>query len=170
MILSDNELHRYCQEEALVRPYRPEHVQPASIDVHLGPDILIEAPLLDAGWRTVDISQGFALDPGQFVLASTEEVVTVPDELVGDFVLRSSMARSGLNHCLAGLLDPGFRGQVTLELTNLRRAMPLRLTTGLRVGQLVFHTLTSRPARSYADIGHYCDQVGPTLPRYDVQA
>jgi dCTP deaminase len=112
---------------------------------------MIEVDLVEAG--------GYDLKPGEFVLASTREVFNLPDDLACEFKLKSSLARAGLQHAVAGWADPGFHNSVlTLELSNSLRAHWLRLTPGQPIGQLVFFRGEPVPAdRSYAARGQYCN-------------
>lgn len=147
----------------LVEPYNHEQVNPASYDVTLGPTIRIEEP---EGWREVDISiPGFQIPPGGFVLAHTAEVVKIPDRMECTFQLKSSRGREGYEHALAGYIDPGFEGQVTLELTNLNRYHWLPLEAGMRIGQLRFMKLDHIPLRPYSVTGRYHGDRGPIPSR-----
>jgi dCTP deaminase len=95
------------------------------------------------------------MPPGGFVLAATAEFVRIPNGLEAVFQLKSSRGREGYEHALAGYIDPGFHGRVTLELSNLRRFKDLPLSAGLRIGQLRFSTLESLPLRPYSITGRY---------------
>lgn len=169
VVLCDRHLLRRIRR-GLIQPWFPEdnrHVQPASIDVHLGDELLLEQQKVVEFRRYRMPTSGYPVDPGEFLLGTTQEVVHIPEDCVGDFVLRSSVARAGLNHALSGLLDPGFEGQVTLELQNWRRYWPVRITPGMRIGQIVLHRLSGRPRRSYAQIGNYQGQRGATPSNYN---
>jgi dCTP deaminase len=138
-----------------------ELVNPASLDVRLGPNLLIESaeslelvPLSIAHHSPVN---PYWLVPGQFVLAETMEVFNMPESVAGQFALKSSRAREGLEHLLAGWIDPGFSGSVlTLELKNARQLQRLPLWPGMRLGQIVFHKMAHTPLVSYQKVGHYC--------------
>ena len=130
--LADFQIDQLARHQGLILPYNPGQINPASYDVTLGPKILVEE---QEGWREVDISiPGFHMGPGCFVLAHTAEVVKIPPYLECTFQLKSSRGREGYEHALAGYIDPGFRGQVTLELTNLNRYHHLPLEAGMRIG------------------------------------
>ena len=137
-----------------MEPFSPELINPASIDVTLGGEILVEN---DHGEFTpFDISNDtFYMPPGAFVLAHTSEYVRVPNNLECIFQLKSSRGREGYEHALAGYIDPGFHGRVTLELSNLRRFKELPLRAGMKIGQLRFAKLDEIPMRSYALVGRY---------------
>ena len=159
MILCDSEIRALC-EEGLVDPYEPVLVNPASLDVRLGENILIETALTShmqprsiAGFTE---DRPFLLHPREFILAETVETFFLPSFLAGQFALKSSRARSGLEHLMAGYCDPGWSGsKLTLELQNARALHPVKLWPGMRIGQLVFHVMSARPAEDYSIVGHY---------------
>ena len=98
----------------------------------------------------------YLLRPGQFVLAQTLETFAIPRDLSAQFLLKSSRAREGLGHLLAGWIDPGWHGSVlTLELQNVRQLQCVPLWPGMRIGQIVFHTLAERPQVTYDQTGRY---------------
>lgn len=159
MILCDSEIRALC-EEGLVTPYDPALVNPASLDVRLGENILIETALTShmqprsiAGFTE---ERPFLLHPREFILAETVETFFLPSFLAGQFALKSSRARSGIEHLMAGYCDPGWSGsKLTLELQNARALHPVQLWPGMRIGQLVFHVMSARPAEDYSIVGHY---------------
>ena len=159
MILCDSEIRALC-EEGLVDPYDPALVNPASLDVRLGENILIETALTShmqpcsiAGF-TEEIP--FLLHPREFILAETVETFFLPSFLAGQFALKSSRARSGIEHLMAGYCDPGWSGsKLTLELQNARALHTVELWPGMRIGQLVFHVMSATPAEDYSVVGHY---------------
>ncbi len=143
----------------MVEPYNPRHCSPCSIDLTIGDHVLVES--LDDngnGWVEIDITDGMQVIPKQFLLATTEEVITMPEDMCGQIILRSSAARAGWNHALAGFIDPGFSGQVTLELTNQLQLNQLTITKGDRLVQLVLHSLNEAPLHSYSVVGNYRNQ------------
>lgn len=160
MILSDHEITEWCMHRELVTPFDPVLVNPASIDVRLGDTILIESvqsrelvayPL---GQHCED--NPYELKPGQFCLAQTVETFNLPDTIAAQFMLKSSRAREGLEHLMAGYCDPGWHGSVlTLELHNSRQLWPQLLWPGMKIGQMVFHVMSEPPRRSYAITGRY---------------
>jgi len=116
---------------------------------------------------TVREGEAFTLHPGDFALGSTIETVTIPDDLVGQVDGRSSVGRLAIVvHATAGLIDPGFRGQITLELSNIGR-IPVRLYPGVRIAQIVLHQMTSAAERPYGEKrgSSYQSQSGPQVSR-----
>jgi len=163
--LVDHQIRELCRNSGLVETFDPEMVNPASIDVTLGDTVLVEGRICGpeserTRWIPVDISQGFMLTPGQFILAHTAEFVRVPNWIEAIVQLKSSRAREGLEHLLAGYIDPGFNGQVTLELLNVNQRHSIELMAGMRVAQLRFNSLDTPPLRSYASTGRYMNDVG----------
>jgi len=151
--LPDFEIRHLARTTGLVEPYDDRQLNPASYDVTLGPHIKIET---EHGWQDVDISiPGFQMPPGAFVLGVTQEVVRIPNWLECTFQLKSSRGREGYEHALAGYIDPGFTGRVTLELSNLNRYHWLPLEAGMRIGQLRFMKMAARPGRPYSLTGRY---------------
>ena len=150
----DHQIRQLCRDMGLVEPFDPELINPASIDITLGPDILVENDHGD--FTPISIQDNdFYMPPGAFVLGATAEWVRVPNNLEAVFQLKSSRGREGYEHALAGYIDPGFHGRVTLELSNLRRFKELPLRAGMRIGQLRFSKLDEIPMRSYAVTGRY---------------
>lgn len=162
MILCDWEIRSLCEAQQLVESFDPDLVNPASLDVRLGDRLQVEQ-WWSRKMRTIDISgytaqRPYWLRPSHFVLAQTHEVFNLPDNIAAQFMLKSSRAREGLEHLLAGYCDPGWHGSVlTLELHNSRRLHAVPLWPGLKIGQMVFHRMSSRPLRSYAETGRYND-------------
>nr|WP_152909813.1 dCTP deaminase [Pseudactinotalea sp. HY160] len=161
-------------------PFEPEMVQPASVDVRLDRyfrlfdnhkysviDPAAEQPELTR-LVEVDPEESFTLHPGEFVLASTLEVVTLPDDLAARLEGKSSLGRLGLlTHSTAGFIDPGFSGHVTLELSNVA-TLPITLWPGMKIGQLCYFRLTSASELPYgagATGSRYLGQRGPTASR-----
>lgn len=147
-----------ARTKGLIEPWREEQQNPASYDVTLGPSILVEEP---DGWRRIDIaSDVYEMPPRAFVLAHTAEVVRVPADLEATFQLKSSRGREGYEHALAGYIDPGFSGQITLELTNLNRYRRLPLVANMKIGQLRFMKMYDKPHRLYSITGRYNNDMG----------
>lgn len=153
MILSDSEITREIQCGDLdVDPFDESNVQPASLDIRLGNEFqrfYAGGPLnpLEDTAKTrpeiVEPGNTFSLAPGEFCLGTTSETVELPNDILANVEGRSSWGRNGLAiHITAGVIDPGFRGQITLELKN-HNHMPLELEPGTRVGQLVFNRLSN---------------------------
>ena len=159
MILCDTEIRALC-EEGLVDPYDPALVNPASLDVRLGENLLVEVPLT-AQMQPFSIKgyteeHPFLLPPKEFILAETVETFFLPSFIAGQFALKSSRARSGIEHLMAGYCDPGWQGsKLTLELQNARAIHPVALWPGMRIGQIVFHRMSATPAEDYSIVGHY---------------
>jgi dCTP deaminase len=181
VLLSDRDIKNEIDSERVrIEPYDPGLVQPSSIDVRLDcyfrvfenhkyPNIdpAIEQPDLT---RVVEVedSEPFILHPGEFVLASTCEVVTLPDDLAGRLEGKSSLGRLGLlTHSTAGFIDPGFSGHVTLELSNVA-TLPMKLWPGMKIGQLCLFRLSSPAEYPYGSAHYgsrYQNQRGPTPSR-----
>ena len=181
MLLSDRDLVSEIKSENLaLEPFEPELLQPSSIDVrldryfrvfnnHLYTHIDPAAQQDDLTAQVeVDDGEAFVLHPGEFVLASTLEVITLGQQLAGRLEGKSSLGRLGLlTHSTAGFIDPGFSGHVTLELSNVA-TLPIKLWPGMKIGQLCFFRLSSpseRPYGSGAEGSRYQGQRGPTASR-----
>lgn len=184
MILSDEDIKaRLAAGDLVVDPLDdPEmQIQPASIDLRLGGEFLefrrTNIPCIhpdresetDEYVSTTTVADGgqFILHPGDFVLGTTKERVAIPPDLLATVEGRSSLGRLAIViHATAGIVDPGYEGQITLELSNLGTA-PVALLPGMRVSQLVFTKLTSPAARPYGDArgSKYQGQRGPQASR-----
>lgn len=159
MILCDTEIRALCAA-GMVEPYDPRLVNPASLDVRLGFELMVEiADFPDL--IPVDITghtkaNPFLLRPGEFVLGCTVETFYLPTHIAAQFALKSTRARQGIEHLMAGYCDPGWRGsKLTLELQNARQMHPVALWPEMPIGQLVFHRMSKVPARDYSATGHY---------------
>ena len=159
-VLCDWEIRARAEGSQMVVPFNPELLNPASLDVVLGDFLMIETMhqeellRLDISDKTAD--DPYKLLPGHFCLAETCELFNLPDDISAQFVLKSSRARDGLNHLLAGWCDPGWHGsKLTLELKNERRHHSLPLYPGMKIGQMVFHCMSNVPQASYRLTGHY---------------
>jgi dCTP deaminase len=178
VILSDRDIRAQIQAGRIViEPFTPEAVQPSSVDLHLDSrfrvfrnsrypyiDVRVEQPELT---ELLEISgdDPFILHPGEFVLGSTLERVALPDDLVARLEGKSSLGRLGLLiHSTAGYVDPGWDGNLTLELSNVAN-LPITLYQGMKIGQISFQRLTSPVEVPYGDarIGsQYRGQRDPT--------
>ncbi len=183
MILSDGTIRRLLAEQRIrIEPLEESHVQPASVDVRLGDSFLtfqrhtttdidpwqvsetLMAPV------SVDHGHPFILHPGEFVLGTTLERLTLPDDIVARIEGKSSLGRLGLLiHATAGFVDPGWsNGQITLELSNVA-PLPIRLWPGMKIAQLSFMQMDAPAEHPY---GHpslgskYQGQSGPVASRY----
>jgi dCTP deaminase len=159
-VLCDWQIRSYCDQGAMVEPFREELLNPASVDVLLGDNIMIEVAdqkelvLMNIAERTAE--DPYWMLPNEFCLAETQEIFNLPDFISGQFLLKSSRAREGYQHLLAGFCDPGWNGsKLTLELKNARRHHRLPLYPGLKIGQMVFHRMDSMPHRDYSKTGRY---------------
>ena len=167
MILSDRDIRKAQANHGIVEPWRDEHVQPASIDLRLGDQFIIweDDGTGTLGQVRVTATDGMTIEPGQFLLGTTLETVTIHDHLVGLIDGRSSWARLGVAvHITAGYIDPGFHGKVTLELKNVGH-QPVWLPVGDRICQMRLTQLTSPAERPYGAPGlgsHYQGQTGVT--------
>lgn len=158
-VLADWQIAELCLA-GMVIPYDPEMLNPASIDVRLGDTLLIESAerpeMVRYPLSQHTMENPYLLVPSQFVLGQTLESFNVPDNLNGQFILKSSRAREGLEHLLAGYIDPGFHGSVlTLELKNARQLHAIPLWPGMRIGQIVFTQMSEVPSLSYRQTGRY---------------
>ena len=143
----------------MVVPFDAELLNPASLDLRLGNHLMVEVddgPLLKVDISSKTKDNPYYIEPGIFCLAETRELFNLPDDISAQFVLKSSRARDGLNHLLAGWCDPGWHGsKLTLELKNERLYHALPLWPGLKIGQMVFHAMSNVPVHSYRETGHY---------------
>ena len=184
MILSDGDILRRLEAgDLVVEPLEDIdlQVQPASIDLRLGREFLefqrtnipcihpdSEAETDEYVDETVVPEGGeFILHPGDFVLGTTVERVELPPDLIAHVQGRSSLGRLAVViHATAGIIDPGYRGQITLELSNLGTA-PVALSPGMRISQVLFTELSSAADRPYGSErgSKYQDQAGPQASR-----
>jgi dCTP deaminase len=182
-VLSDGTIRRMVDEGRLkIDPWDPAMVQPASVDLRLGRSFRVfhnhRLPAIDLAeppqgvTEHVEIAedQSFVIHPGEFVLGTTSEWVELPNDIVARIEGKSSLGRLGLIvHATAGFVDPGFRGTLTLEITNLTR-VPIVLWPGRPIAQLSFMTLDQPAQRPYGhpDLGsHYHGQTEATESRYE---
>jgi dCTP deaminase len=182
VVLSDRTIRRLIDEGRIgIDPFDPSLMQPSSLDVRV--DRLFRVfrnsryPYIDVKQAqddltelvAVDGDEAFILHPGEFVLGSTLERVTLPDDLVARLEGKSSLGRLGLLiHSTAGFIDPGWDGHVTLELSNVAN-LPITIYPGMKIGQVSFVQL-SEPAETPYGAGalgsKYQGQQGPTPSRY----
>jgi dCTP deaminase len=166
MILADCQIRNLCLS-GLVDPYDPSLVNPASLDVRLGPDLLIES-VSHEGMVPLSIAdttqdRPYFMRPGSFVLGATIETVNMPRNVAAQFALKSSRGREGIEHLMAGFIDPGFYGsKITLELCNARQLHPVPIWHGMRIGQLVFQRMSRKPFKDYSKTGRYNNDLGVT--------
>ncbi|WP_340559874.1 dCTP deaminase [Streptomyces sp. GSL17-111] len=181
MLLSDKDIRTEIDTGRVrIEPYDAALVQPSSIDVRLDRYFRVfenhRYPHIDPAVEQPDLTrlvepegdEPFILHPGEFVLASTFEVVTLPDDIASRLEGKSSLGRLGLlTHSTAGFIDPGFSGHVTLELSNVA-TLPIKLWPGMKIGQLCMFRLSSPAEHPYGAARYgsrYQNQRGPTPSR-----
>lgn len=181
MLLSDRDIRAELEAGRVVlEPFDPTMVQPSSVDVRIDKYFRVfenhRYPHIDPAVEQPDLTrevepatdEPFILHPGEFVLASTYEVITLPDDVAGRLEGKSSLGRLGLlTHSTAGWIDPGFSGHVTLELSNVA-TLPIKLWPGMKIGQLCLFRTSSpveHPYGSSAYGSRYQGQRGPTPSR-----
>ena len=165
MVLSDRTIkEEIARGRIIIDPLDPSYIQPASVDVRLDSRLLVFRD-----WHPpfyIDVKQNhegltevveiedenpFFLQPGEFVLVSTLEDITLPDDIVGRLEGKSSLGRIGLLiNSTAGYVDPGWRGRLTMELSNVAK-VPITLYSGMKIGQISFLRLTTAAEHLYGD-------------------
>jgi dCTP deaminase len=181
-VLSDRDIRAALESGSVtIRPYDPHDLQPSSVDLHLDRafrvfrnnryafiDVREPQPDLTELLRIED-DEPFILHPGEFVLGQTLEWVELPDDLVARLEGRSSLGRLGLLiHSTAGYVDPGWKGNLTLELSNVAN-LPIALYAGMRIGQISFFRMSSPVERPYGSPelrSRYQGQKEPTASAY----
>lgn len=181
MLLSDRDIKAEIESGRVgIDPYDPAMVQPSSIDVRLDRFFRVfenhRYPHIDPSVEQIDLTrevsteagEPFVLHPGEFVLGSTYEVVSLPTDVAARLEGKSSLGRLGLlTHSTAGFIDPGFSGHVTLELANVA-TLPILLWPGMKIGQVCFFRMTSEAEHPYGSSvygSRYQGQRGPTPSR-----
>jgi len=181
MLLSDRDIRaEITAGRVAVEPFAESMVQPSSVDVRLdrffrvfeNHKYSVIDPSIEQSELTrevvVEPSEHFILHPGEFVLASTYEIITLPDYIAGRLEGKSSLGRLGLlTHSTAGFIDPGFSGHITLELSNVAN-LPVKLFPGMKIGQLCLIKLSSPAEHPYGSAvyaSRYQGQRGPTASR-----
>ena len=181
MVLSDRTIKQeIAKGRIVIEPLGEGCIQPASVDVHLDRRLLVfrnsRRPYIDVREDTSDLTDlieiddhaPFILHPGEFVLASTLEHIELPDDLVARLEGKSSLGRIGLLiHSTAGYVDPGWRGHLTLELSNVAN-LPVTLYYGMKIGQLSYLRLSTASDHIYGspELGSkYQGQTDPTSSR-----
>ncbi len=181
VLLSDRDIRAQIESKRVgCEPFADAMIQPSSVDVRLDKffrvfenhkyeviDPALEQPELTREIIAED-GEAFILHPGEFVLASTYEVITLPDDIAGRLEGKSSLGRLGLlTHSTAGFIDPGFSGHITLELSNVAN-LPVKLYPGMKIGQLCLIKLSSAAEHPYGSaqyLNRYQGQRGPTPSR-----
>ena len=181
MVLSDHTIkEEIAKGRIVVNPFDPSCIQPASVDLHLDRRLLVfrntRQPYIDVHKEMPDLTDvedipsdsPFILHPGEFVLGSTLESVTLPDDIVARLEGKSSLGRIGLLiHSTAGYVDPGWDGHLTLELSNVAN-LPVTLYYGMKIGQISFLYLSTPVDNIYGSpaLGSkYQGQTEPTASR-----
>jgi dCTP deaminase len=181
MLLSDKDIRAQIEAGRIgLDPLNMELIQPSSMDVRLDRFFRLfdnhKYPFIDpreqqddlTRFVEVDKDEAFILHPGEFVLGSTFEFVTLPNDIAARLEGKSSLGRLGLlTHSTAGFVDPGFQGHVTLELSNTA-TLPIKLWPGMKIGQLCFFQLSSESENPYGSSKYgsrYQGQRGPTASR-----
>ena len=181
MLLSDRDIKAEINAGRVkVEPFDGAMIQPSSVDVRLdrffrvfeNHKYSVIDPSIEQSDLTrevaVEANEEFILHPGEFVLASTYEVITLPDDIAGRLEGKSSLGRLGLlTHSTAGFIDPGFSGHITLELSNVAN-LPVKLFPGMKIGQLCLIKLSSPAEHPYGSEKYgsrYQGQRGPTASR-----
>lgn len=181
-VLADRDIHAAIERgEIVVRPFDPGDVQPASVDLHLDRKFRVfrnnRYPYIDLRQPQPDLTElleirddePFILHPGEFVLGQTLEWVEIPDDLLAHLDGKSSLGRVGLLiHSTAGYVDPGWKGTLTLELSNVAN-LPIALYFGMKIGQISFVRMTSPVDRPYGspELGSkYQGQSEPTASAF----
>jgi len=181
VLLSDRDIRKEIESGRVgIEPFESGMVQPSSVDVRIDRYFRVfenhRYPHIDPAEEQAELTRlvepdgadPFILHPGEFVLASTYEVVTLPDDVAARLEGKSSLGRLGLlTHSTAGFIDAGFSGHVTLELSNMA-TLPIKLWPGMKIGQLCFFRLSSpaeAPYGSGATGSRYQGQRGPTPSR-----
>jgi dCTP deaminase len=181
VLLSDRDIRaEITAGRVAVEPFAESMVQPSSVDVRLdrffrvfeNHKYSVNDPSIEQSELTreviVEPNEHFILHPGEFVLASTYEIITLPDDIAGRLEGKSSLGRLGLlTHSTAGFIDPGFSGHITLELSNVAN-LPVKLFPGMKIGQLCLIKLSSPAEHPYGSAvyaSRYQGQRGPTASR-----
>jgi len=181
VLLSDRDIRAELDSGRVkLDPFDAEMMQPSSIDIRLDRFFRVFEnhryphidPALEQSELTREVEpigdEPFILHPGEFVLGSTYEVISLPDDIAARLEGKSSLGRLGLlTHSTAGFIDPGFSGHVTLELSNVA-TLPIKLYPGMKIGQFCFFRLSSASQHPYGSGvygSRYQGQRGPTPSR-----
>ncbi len=182
MVLSDRSIREEIKlGRIIIEPLNDACIQPASIDIHLDDKFRvfrnIRQPYIDVKQPQDDLTElvsinhddPLILHPREFVLGSTVENLTLPDDIVARVEGKSSLGRLGLLiHSTAGYVDPGWSGHLTLELSNVSN-LPITLYYDMPIGQISFLRLSSPAEKPYNSKGlgsKYQGQREPTASRY----
>ena len=186
MLMTDLEIKRMQIADNVITPYFSEQLQPCSYDVTLGDEFKIYTKKREEPEAYIDVAErrigsglsvetidehilvdGLRLEPGAFVIGYTNEYIHIPYDVAARFEGKSTNGRFGLTtHITAGFIDPGFEGNITLEIRN-DNTVPLIIQPGMLIGQLCFYQLNHPVNQPYGSKGlnsHYQGQTGPTIP------
>jgi dCTP deaminase len=175
MVLSDETIKdKIKRKELRIEPLNQTNIQPCSVDLHLDRFFIIfdnySYSMIDVkhkidNTKLVEIGEGegFIIHPNEFILASTVEYVSLPADICAQVNGRSSIGRLGLIiHATAGFIDPGFEGNITLEMVNVSQ-IPIKVYSNMRIAQIVFEELSSEAEQKYnMQRNKYSNQRGPT--------
>lgn len=156
-VLVDWQIKKLCLE-GMLQPFDPQFLNPASLDIRVGDTALLETP---SGQKQINLweyskSKPYSLLPGEYALVGSFEIFNLPPNIAAEFKLKSSRAREWYQHMLAAWIDPGFSNSVlTMELSNANPYNTLPLYPGLRIGQIIFHSLAATPEKTYQQTGRY---------------
>lgn len=154
-VLIDWQIRNLC-EHGMIEPFNPEHINPSSVDICIGNTAMIDT---EDGFKDYplfgdcNINNPYYMEPNECMLVSTLETLKLPPYITCGLKLKSSRAREGLSHALAGHIDNGFHGILTLELKNYSTKHKVKIYPGLRVGQLIVYN-TDIPNKTYEN-GRY---------------
>lgn len=180
MIIRDQDIEILSMTEKLITPFNKEQLQPASYDVAIGDTFIVTTR--DGHRIELQDTEPHTFYPGDFILAATLETLNIPTFLACELRLKSTVARIGIGHALAVWIDPGFRGQITMELT-IDGNVPIVMQAGDIIAQLIFQPVCKIMDRltgqlnDLAELSHvqepyagrYQDQIGVTEARDGVQ-
>lgn len=146
-----------------VEPFNKGHINPASLDLTWSGKAKLAAPdpVKEGDWIDLEERDDIILRPGRFYLLDTTEYLKVPKDWSGNLMLKSSIARLGVEHSHAGFFDPGFEGTATLEI-HVISPWSVRLIRGQRIVQIAFSLMYAKPVADYQVRGRYNGQRGPT--------
>lgn len=179
MVLADRDIREWLKKGLVIEPFEEINVQPSTYDLKLSDKVRVfdsyKVDCIDTKQK-VDVTRlveieddGFVVHPGEFILGSTKEYFEMPGGLCAKLEGRSSLGRLGLIvHATAGYIDPGFKGWITFEISNLSK-LPIRIYKDMRIAQVCFMEMKSIPERLYGNslMGNkYQGQKGPTASRF----
>ncbi|PKQ16128.1 MAG: dCTP deaminase [Actinobacteria bacterium HGW-Actinobacteria-7] len=176
MVLSDRTIKlEVAKGRIVIAPLDSDDIQPSSVDLHLGADFQVfrnsRYPYINPATEqpgltesvTTSVEEPFVLHPGEFVLGTTVERIGLPSDIVGRLEGKSSLGRLGLLiHSTAGYVDPGWDGNLTLELSNVAN-LPILLVPGMAIGQISFSLMTTPVDRPYGHVELGSKYLGQTV-------